>query len=1162
MSSPAPLTEAATLSPAALLGWTTPHSSTLTVVDQPVGTQGLQTITAKPFPSETSTVKSNKVTQYSFHSSADKIYEGIRTSASTNIIKTQTRTSAYTSFYIPYHGQNLNKLLHGRTQTPDPGMDSVSANNVEISTSFPSSEGSQAVQRQQVDSPNLTSALQHAHLKGYSVSSHITQQILNETAYVEKEDKKEVDSQVFVHKIIADTITSPLTSHAVNPAVSRAITLRPTGSFIAVSTETPPSETSFFQSAGTTPIHSGTVSSEHASNPGDLLMAAGHGSPRVPAININYNQGVIAGAEPEPISAQDHQNNSLSLKLSRPESTSFSILGLITRPEKASSTSDSDSPHFPINGVINIQDLETQPRSPQVTTQKTPTDFSSISKRVYISGLALPVRLAHKTFTPHPTQPTYLLPSFVSRSPNHNNIDDITGISANTEVNFADRSKATSSSPRTRPLQTRSLLMFSHKFNLSSPNKSKQTVTLAEANINKSERTNHSIHSTSDAETSTGNVKTVPSSSVHMSYGKSPAGHVHTNTEKSSVYASLNKNEESALITDTVFDKKVVPSGQLTTQFPSFITTKDVFTLNKSFKGSSRGYPPENPFSPVTFDAALEPLKILSRDHDVTLVGRYEQSSPSSWLEIISTPRANSSSSSQGPITSVSSDKSTFYLGRQATNLFTTSSAAASPSSDRQSSTGTLGAIFSFGTKLMAPYTKWKPTKHVSFQSSAFESENTSTGFDRANSHLPADGPSDEHPKLGNEQKHNVHILNLSDPTLVASDPYSVYPTVGEHPFITYVKGTSQSKEQSLILSPANLRSSVAVSVHRRDIVNTATPSAWGSESVLPLSHITTDSVASSQTTSAALVNNSNPHLAANTAVTLSNSAAHSFSDTHKISSTASKVKRLTPHEELMPSSALTFSSSSSKPLSPSFSGAKAHQVTSSALSEAAKTGMYAASSSIKAVPPTFSSLLPSLKASVDSDQTQQVTDTFVVLTEAGTDGLNAGTARADALTFPKEKEASLVPSEFGRIVFSAGPTERTSQVPPLSLPQDTTTASVKLTTTTVDSTTKTKNPTTNMPSPSVTTGPTQTTTTTTPQPATVTRRTTTTTTIRTQTSRRTFTPPVPRTSPPKAATTNFISPFTTTTTEAPPQQCNITERMWVKTGTVSNASAAALKKS
>ncbi|KAM9366094.1 UPF0606 protein KIAA1549L [Symphorus nematophorus] len=169
---------------------------------------------------------------------------------------------------------------------------------------------------------------------------------------------------------------------------------------------------------------------------------------------------------------------------------------------------------------------------------------------------------------------------------------------------------------------------------------------------------------------------------------------------------------------------------------------------------------------------------------------------------------------------------------------------------------------------------------------------------------------------------------------------------------------------------------------------------------------------------------------------------------------------------------------------------------------------------------------------------------------ETGMDELTAGTSRAVALTFPKEKVASLAPSQSVRITLSAGPTERTSQVSPLPPGQDTTTASVKLTTTTVASATKTKSPTMTTPSLRVTTATMQsttTTTTTTTQPTPETKRTTTTTTIRTQTSRRTFTPPVPRMSPPRGATTIFISPFTTTT-EAPPQQCNITERLWVKT--------------
>lgn len=1122
MSTPAPLTEAATLPPAGSLGWTdsltSAQSPTLSVTDLPAATQGLQSTTTKRFPSQTSTDKKNKVTKSSFHSSVDTIDGASGTSANTNIIKTQTITSAYTSFYMSHPGHNLLKLLYRPTQTQDPVMDFVSVSNPEISISFPPSQDSQAVQRLQVDSPTLTSAVQPAHLKDYSASSHVTQQILNQTAYVEQEDKTAIDSQAFVQKIIGDTIMSPLTSHAVNPAVSPAITLRPIGSFITVSSVAPPGKTSFFESAVTmlTPIHSGMVSSEHASNPDDLLTAAGHGSPRVPAININYNQGVIAGAELKPISIQDRQNNSLSLTQSRPESTSFSTLGLITRSDTASSTSDTDSLHFPINGVINIPDFETP--------------------KVYRSGSALLVRSAnymtYKTSLSQPTQPRYLLPSFVSHSPNHNDIDDNTGVSANSEVHFTDQSKSSLSSqitPPTRAFYTRFLLMFSHTFN-TTPNKSQQTV--------KSERAGHSIHLTNDVETSTGSEKAPPSSNVHMSYGRSPAGSFHTDTVKSSVSASFNGNEETTLTRDTLFYKKGVPSGQLTTRFPSFITTKDVFTLNKSADVSSKTFPTEKPF--LTFDVTLEPLKFQS------------------------TPRAKSSSSSQGPITSVSSDKSNFYLGRQTTDPFIASSAAATSSTNRHNSNETPGAIFSFGTILMAPYTKLKSTKHVPFQSSAFESENTSTGFDRANSNLPADGPSYEHPKLGNEQEHNVHILNSTDPTAITSDPYSAYP-VGDLPSFTYVKGTSKSQEQSLNLSPANLTSAVAVSVQRGATVNTAAPSAWGSESFLPLSHVTTDSVTSSQATSVALVDNSNPPLADNNADTLSNSTAHSFSDTDNISGTASKVKELTSHKKLMPSSPIPLSSSSSSnPLSLSFSGTRAYLVTSSVLSEANSTSTYPGTSSAspaKDASPTSSTSSPSLNASTDSDHSKQHTDTFVVLAEAGTDEINAGTARADALTFPKEKEASLVPSELGRIMLSAGPTERTSQVPPLSPRQDTTTASVKLTTTTtVDSTTKTKNPTINMPSLSVTTGSTQSTTATTPQPSTVTRRTTTTTTIRTQTSRRSFTPPVPRTSPPRGATTNFISPFTTTT-EAPLQQCNITERMWVKTGTVNNAFAAVLEK-
>ncbi|XP_008336200.2 mucin-2-like [Cynoglossus semilaevis] len=183
------------------------------------------------------------------------------------------------------------------------------------------------------------------------------------------------------------------------------------------------------------------------------------------------------------------------------------------------------------------------------------------------------------------------------------------------------------------------------------------------------------------------------------------------------------------------------------------------------------------------------------------------------------------------------------------------------------------------------------------------------------------------------------------------------------------------------------------------------------------------------------------------------------------------------------------------------------------------------------------------------SPPSHSTTDTSVDLTEAASaDELSAGTSRAVALTFLKENEDPPPPPSQ-----STAPTDRTSQVPPLTPRPDITPASVKPSTTTpAASTTKTENPfpvastTSSVPSlggvasPST---PVSTTHLTTP----VIRRFTSTTTIRTQTSRRTFTPFVLRTVPPRAATTAFISPFTTTT-EATPQQCNITERMWVKT--------------
>ncbi|XP_061622025.1 UPF0606 protein KIAA1549L isoform X1 [Phyllopteryx taeniolatus] len=161
----------------------------------------------------------------------------------------------------------------------------------------------------------------------------------------------------------------------------------------------------------------------------------------------------------------------------------------------------------------------------------------------------------------------------------------------------------------------------------------------------------------------------------------------------------------------------------------------------------------------------------------------------------------------------------------------------------------------------------------------------------------------------------------------------------------------------------------------------------------------------------------------------------------------------------------------------------------------------------------------------------------------AETDKLTAGTSRVSVPLSPKE--ARLAPSKSAGVTSPPGPTERTSQVTPLTARQDTTTASLKLSTTSLAASSTTRMPRSLTPLQRVTT--TQSTSITSLLPATVSWKTTTTTTIRAPSTRRIFTPPILRTSPPRVGTPVVISPFTTTT-EAPPQQCNITERMWVRT--------------
>lgn len=267
------------------------------------------------------------------------------------------------------------------------------------------------------------------------------------------------------------------------------------------------------------------------------------------------------------------------------------------------------------------------------------------------------------------------------------------------------------------------------------------------------------------------------------------------------------------------------------------MTTKDILMLNRGSESSGRGSPTAIS-SPVTLDVTLGHLKSISHKDDMTVMSHHEK--VFHFLsEIFPTLKTATSSHTQGPVASITSDKSNFYLDKLTAMPSTAFSAAVSTSSsDGQSRTETVSTIFSFGTELMAAYKKWEDTKPVPAQSSAFDSENTSTGFERAKSNLQADGPSYEHPKLESGQEHNVHRLNSTDPT-VDSDLFSLYPTAGEYPSLAYVKGASDYKEQSTDLSAADVKS----------CVNTAAPPDWGSATFLPPSHMTTDTATSLQGT-------------------------------------------------------------------------------------------------------------------------------------------------------------------------------------------------------------------------------------------------------------------------------------------------------------------------
>lgn len=95
------------------------------------------------------------------------------------------------------------------------GMNPVLTDDLEISASFPSNQEKQAVQTQQGDSQNPTSALLPALPNGSSASRHVTQQVVDPAAYGRRKDKTAADT----HRRAGDSVMSPLTSHVINPTL-------------------------------------------------------------------------------------------------------------------------------------------------------------------------------------------------------------------------------------------------------------------------------------------------------------------------------------------------------------------------------------------------------------------------------------------------------------------------------------------------------------------------------------------------------------------------------------------------------------------------------------------------------------------------------------------------------------------------------------------------------------------------------------------------------------------------------------------------------------------------------------------------------------------------------------------------------------------------------
>lgn len=1081
--------ETAAFSSAGPQGWTnsltTAEPTPPTVPDLHAVTPGTQHATSKPanFLSEANTETSNKTTKHFLYSLVEKIPEKFINGTSRNILSS-AKTSTNILYATPNNSVNPSDNLYVPTQAQNKSLNSVFDYNLESSYLFLFNQESQAVQRQQGASQNPTSALPSARAKGYSLSSHVTQQMLQRTAHIiQNEEKTAADTNNLAHK-----------SNAADPSVTPAMAFTPSRVFLTVSSsdQTLLSQTAVAKLART---HPSTESSEHASNPGDLLTAAGHSSPRLPAININHNQSEITGAELKSASSQAHSDDSLPLTQLRPESGSVRLSAEAERPL---STSESDGPK-------DVREFATQTEAVKDATHRgwaaLKTIFAPNSRTESPSDPTESMRYEteHQSSL-NLTQPSCLPPS----NSNHDPKEDSASIFFSKEVELGTRMSSLESL-----LQTRSSFSFLHSFSTPA-SLSEKPAESAGSSAGTSAPTK--LQGTAEFQT-----KLSDSGTSDVTYRNEPSAHFHTNTVRGYNSPFFSRNEASSAI-----HKTGDASEQLTAHLPTFTTSENLFVLNDASESSDK-QSSAKPLPHKAFADALALVRSTNRDHYVTF-------SPLSESE--NTPTQKTNVSLLGLITGVSGDNSNSFLGRQ-----TVSSAVTSSFRDGLKSAQTPSAIFGrFGTKLMTLYTKRKATKPRPLQSSAFKSENASSGFDSAQSNLSADGSSYEHQKLEDRQEHNVDILNSDDSTSVTSDPYPTYPTVGEDPYITSVKGTSNDKEGSTDSPPAYLRSAVAAGA----LPEVAT-SAGASDVSLLLSYITAYPETSSQANSLALAFEGERTAPVVDLQSAESTVAHpDVTTAQKRSVSQNDVSPPSLFRSSSPS--VTFSSPSSS--FPQLSSLFMKPFTSLSYSDyiLSKRPTVHPSPSSVSVEPTFSLSSLTLPSSLDYDGSLQVTGTFV-LTEPGIDDLTTGTSLSAVFPFPKDKEAGLKPSQTDGVLLSADSTVGTSQVSPMTPQQVTTSSSVKLSTTTLAS--ATNPPTTSTPSVKVTTHLTPTTT---PQRTLITRRTTTTTTIRAYTSRRTFTSPIQRTSPQRGVTTVFVSPFTTTT-EPPPPQCNITESLWVKTG-------------